>query len=104
MVRGQGLRNDLTFPRSGAGCLADSIETFAGLDVDAVYVSLILGARLPRIRRRKAPRHAMIFLFSPRAGTLTKLDGLEAVNDLPECRVVRVMHEVGDIVGGTSEV
>ena len=100
---GEGPRVLEVNPRLGAGCVADSIETFAGLDVDAVCVSLILGRKLPRIRRRRAPRHAMIFLFSPRAGTLAKLDGLDAVNDLPDCRVVRVMHEVGDTVGGTME-
>jgi biotin carboxylase len=102
-VDGEGPRVLEVNPRIGAGCVADSIETFTNLHVDAACVSLILGAKLPPIRRRKAPRHAMIFLFSPRAGTLAKLDGLEAVNELPHCRVVRVMHDVGDRVGGTME-
>jgi hypothetical protein len=100
---GEGPRVLEVNPRIGAGCVADSIETFTNLHVDSACVSLILGAEFPKIRRRKAPRHAMIFLFSPRAGRLAKLEGLEAVNELPHCRVVRVMHEVGDSVGGTME-
>jgi biotin carboxylase len=90
-------------PRIGAGCVTDSIETFTNLKVDAAVVALVLGKKLPKIKPRRAPRHAMIFLFSPRAGRLTKLEGLEAVNDLPQCKVVRVMHAVGDRVGGDME-
>jgi hypothetical protein len=100
---GEGPRVLEVNPRIGAGCVTDSIETFTNLKVDAASVALILGDKLPKIKQRKAPRHALIFLFSPRAGKLSKLEGLETVNELAECRVVRVMHEVGDRVGGDME-
>jgi biotin carboxylase len=90
-------------PRVGAGCVADSIETFTNVRVDAARVALILGKRPAPVRMRQAPRHAMIFLFTPRSGTITRLDGLEDVNEWDGVNAVRVISEVGDRVGGDTE-
>jgi biotin carboxylase len=90
-------------PRIGAGCVTDSIETFTELDVDAVRAQLIMGAAPWRIRTRHAGRHAMIFLFAPRSGTLRRLEGLERIANLPRVRAVRFMREVEDRVGGDTE-
>jgi biotin carboxylase len=89
-------------PRIGASCITDSIETFTDLDVGAARLDLILG-RSPRMKRRRAARHAMIFLFAPRTGTLTRLVGIDAVLALPEVEAVRVMRDVGDPVGGDTD-
>ena len=102
-VDGEGPRILEINPRVGAGCVADSIATFTNVDADAARLSLILGERPPPVRRRKAPRHAMVFLFTPRSGTITRLEGLEAVNDWDDTAVVRVMQEVGNRVGGDLE-
>jgi biotin carboxylase len=90
-------------PRIGAGCIADSIETFTNLRVDDARVALILGKRLPRVKTRAAPRHAIVFLFTPRSGTMTALDGLEDVNEWEGVNAVRVMSEIGERVGGDTE-
>jgi biotin carboxylase len=90
-------------PRIGAGCIADSIETFTNLRVDDARVALILGKRLPRVKTRAAPRHAIVFLFTPRSGTMTALDGLEDVNEWDGVNAVRVMSEIGERVGGDTE-
>lgn len=102
-VDGEGPRILEINPRIGAGCIADSIETFTNLDADATRVALMLGEKPRRLRRRKKRRHAMVFLFTPRSGTLTRLDGLEAVNEWDGVDAVRVMHTVGDRVGGDRE-
>jgi predicted ATP-grasp superfamily ATP-dependent carboligase len=102
-VRGTGPRILEVNPRIGAGCVADSIETFTNLDVGAARVSLILGEKLPPLKFRKAPRHAMIFLFAPRTGAITRLDGFEEINELPRVGAVRLMHQIGDSVGGDNE-
>ncbi len=90
-------------PRIGAGCVTDSIETFTNLDVDDIRATLILGRSPRRLKRVRAARHAMIFLFTPHSGRLSKLDGLEEVNELAHVKAVRVMHSVGDRVGGDAE-
>lgn len=90
-------------PRIGAGCVTDSIETFTNLDVDDTRATLILGRRPKRLKRVRARRHAMIFLFTPHSGRLSRLDGLEDVNEMPHVKAVRVMHSPGDRVGGDSE-
>jgi predicted ATP-grasp superfamily ATP-dependent carboligase len=90
-------------PRIGAGCIADSIETFTNLRVDDARVALILGERLPRVKMRAAPRHAMVFLYTPRSGTITALDGLEDVNEWDGVNAVRVMGEIGERLGGDTE-
>lgn len=102
-VDGEGPRILEINPRIGAGCIADSIETFTNLDADDTRVALILGQKARRLRLRKARRHAMVFLFTPRSGTLTRLDGLETVNEWDAVEAVRVMHAVGDRVGGDLE-
>jgi predicted ATP-grasp superfamily ATP-dependent carboligase len=102
-VPGTGPRILEVNPRIGAGCVTDSIETFTNLDVGAARVSLILGEKLPPLKFRKAPRHAMIFLFAPRTGAITRLDGFEEINALPRVGSVRLMHQVGDSVGGDNE-
>jgi predicted ATP-grasp superfamily ATP-dependent carboligase len=90
-------------PRVGAGCVADSIETFTNVRVDDARVALILGKRMAPVKMRRAPRHAMVFLFAPRSGTITRLDGLEDVNEWDGVNAVRVISEVGDHVGGDTE-
>jgi biotin carboxylase len=102
-VPGTGPRILEVNPRIGAGCVTDSIETFTNLDVGATRVSLILGEKLPPLKFRKARRHAMIFLFAPRTGAITRLDGFEEINALPRVAAVRLMHQVGDSVGGDNE-
>jgi hypothetical protein len=102
-VPGVGPRILEVNPRIGAGCVTDSIETFTNLDVGAARISLILGEKLPPLKFRKAPRHAMIFLFAPRTGVIGRLDGFEEINELPGVGAVRLMHEVGDSVGGDNE-
>jgi biotin carboxylase len=102
-VDGEGPRVLEVNPRIGAGCVTDSIETFTTLSVDATRVSMILGESLPPIRRRRARRHAMVFLFSPRGGTLAELSDLDKINAMPEVRIVRVGHRPGDRVGGDTE-
>jgi hypothetical protein len=52
---------------------------------------------------RAAPRHAMVFLFTPRSGAITALEGLEEVNEWDDVNAVRVMHRIGDRVGGDTE-
>jgi biotin carboxylase len=102
-VPGVGPRILEVNPRIGAGCVTDSIETFTNLDVGAARVSLILGEKLRPWKFRKARRHAMIFLFAPRTGAITRLDGFEEINALPRVAAVRLMHQVGDSVGGDNE-
>jgi biotin carboxylase len=102
-VEGEGPRVLEINPRIGAGCVTDSIETFTDLRVDSARISLILGktVRYPRIR--KAPCHAMVFIFAPKSGLIKKLSGLREINQIPFVRVVRVMCGVGDTVGGDNE-
>jgi biotin carboxylase len=102
-VPGTGPRILEVNPRIGAGCVTDSIETFTNLDVGAARVSLILGEKLRPWKFRKARRHAMIFLFAPRTGAITRLDGFEEINELPRVAAVRLMHQIGDSVGGDNE-
>lgn len=102
-VKGLGPRVLEVNARIGAGCVGDSIETFTNINVDDLKVRLILGQSLPPVKTRKARRHAMIFLFSPRSGKLVRLHGLDAVNYFPFVRSVRVMRTIGDKVGGNSE-
>ncbi len=102
-VPGVGPRILEVNPRIGAGCVTDSIETFTDLDVGAARISLILGEKLPPLKFRRARRHAMIFLFAPRTGVITRLDGFEEINELPSVAAVRLMHQVGDRVGGDNE-
>jgi hypothetical protein len=83
--------------------VTQSIETFTTLDVDATRVSLILGERPAPFRRRRARRHAMIFLFSPHRGTLTHFSGLERVGELPGVHTVLASCDVGERVGGDDE-
>jgi biotin carboxylase len=91
-------------PRLGAGCVRDSIETFTGMDVEAMEVALVVGdCRLPEIVPRSTERHAMVFLFSPRSGVLVEMSGLRRVLRFPEVRAVRVGHQAGDRVGGDHE-
>jgi biotin carboxylase len=89
--------------RIGAGCVTDSVETFTNLDVDETRAMLILGKPPRRIKRRKARRHAMVFLFTPHSGRLARLDGIDDLLDFPGVQVVRTMHSVGDRVGGDTE-
>lgn len=103
-VDGAGPRLLEVNPRIGAGCVADSIETFWGVDVARLRLDLVLGeARLPERIPPVEDRHAMSFVFSPRSGVLTRLDGLDRVRWLPQVRAVRVGHAVGDVVGGDLE-
>lgn len=91
-------------PRIGIGCVHDSIETFLGIDAQDLQIDLILGrAQVPSVAPRTTQRHAMLFLFSPRSGTLRRLAGLRGLAFRKEIEVVRVMHEVGDRVGGDNE-
>lgn len=91
-------------PRIGAGCIRDSIETFTGLDVSSLQLSLVLGkTSVPRALTRRRKRYALVSLFSPRSGILCEFAGLRRVLELPEVRVVRVGHDLGDRIGGDSE-
>ena len=91
-------------PRMGAGCVRDSIETFTGIDADDTEVALMLGeVDEPRISPLSDERHAMAFLFSPRAGVLKKFSGMQRVLELPEVLVVRIGYSKGDHVGGDCE-
>lgn len=91
-------------PRIGAGCVRDSIEMFTDLDVRELELFLVLGQTLlPQRVSRRAKRHALVSIFSPRSGTLREFSGLRSVLRLPEVRVVRVGNVVGDRVGGDSE-
>jgi biotin carboxylase len=102
-VDGVGPRIVEINPRLGAGCISDSIETFTNLDVNAARLALIIDRHLPKIAMRAAPRHAMVFLFTPRSGRITRIDGLDEVNEWDGVKAVRVMHEVGDDAGGDTE-
>lgn len=89
-------------PRVGGACITESIETFTNLKVNATRVALILG-KGPEIRRRRARRHAMMLLFSPRHGTIRRLSGVQRLHDLPGVRCVEVGFDLGDRVGGDTE-
>lgn len=102
-VDGVGPRVLEVNPRIGAGCVTESIETFTTIHVDATRVSLILGQRPKPFRKRRAPRHAMIFLFSPRKGRLVEFSGLDEVNEWPGVRALHIGACEGDRVGGDSE-
>ncbi|HWW61705.1 MAG TPA: hypothetical protein VN181_10095, partial [Thermoanaerobaculia bacterium] len=101
-VDGEGPRVLEINPRIGGGCITESIETFTSLDVKAARVALILGEPPLPIRRRAAPRHAMLLLFSPRRGTL-RLAGLPLVHELAGVRSVLAGFASGDRVGGDTE-
>ncbi len=90
-------------PRIGAACVADSIETFTDVKTDATRAALIVGRKVKAPRRRKAQRHAMVFLFTDRTGTLTKLTGLRKALNIPQVQVMRQIQGVGDKVGGDME-
>lgn len=91
-------------PRIGAGCVADSIQTFWGFDVTAMYLDLVMGqAKAPPRLPRSTERHAMAFLFSPRSGVLRQFAGLDRVRKMPEVEVVRTAYRSGDAVGGDLE-
>jgi biotin carboxylase len=91
-------------PRLGAGCVRDSIETFTGIDVANMEVDLIVGdVSRPTLVPRSSRQHALAFLFSPHSGILEEFSGLRRVLRLPEVRVVRVGHVVGDRIGGDYE-
>lgn len=91
-------------PRLGAGCIRDSVETFTGLDVILLQLSLVLGkTSVPRTLSRKRKRYALAALFSPRSGILREFSGLRRVYELPEVRVLRVGSNLGDRIGGDSE-
>lgn len=103
-VDGVGPRLLEVNPRIGAGCVADSIEAAWGFGVGAMHVDLVLGrAVVPPRRPGSTGPLAMALLFSPRSGTLRRLDGIERVRRLPEVEAVRVGYEVGDVVGGDAE-
>jgi biotin carboxylase len=90
-------------PRIGAACVMDSIETFTTLDVDRTRAALILGRTVKAPRKRRAPRHAIAFLFAPKTGRIRKLRGLDKVLRLPEVHIVREMASEGARTGGDNE-
>lgn len=102
-VDGVGPRILEVNPRVGAASVTDSIERFTTLDVDATRVRLILGERPRPFRRRRAARHAMMFLFSPRNGRLVELSGAHDIVSWPGVDSVRIGYKEGDLVGGDSE-
>ena len=90
--------------RIGAGCVADSLETFCGIDTTDTQLGLLLGDDLqfPSRPLTEEP-HAMIFFFTPRSGCLEAVEGLERLMLTPGVRAVRQMTAVGERVGGDNE-
>jgi biotin carboxylase len=90
-------------PRVGAGAVADSFETFCGIDTAELLLDLVMGTAIaPQATLRTTEPHAMVFLFAPRAGRFLGIDGLRRVQSLEGVTSVRVMHPPG-AAGGDHE-
>jgi len=92
-------------PRVGAGCVADSFQTFCGINTLDLLLDLVTGeASPPDTALRTTEPHAMFFLFAPRAGRYLGTEGLRSVLRLPGVETVRVMQSPGAVGGDHEEV